>query len=100
LNLKVWRISKTGHGKASANGTGAHRWNRPAAPIIYAAESRALAVLEMLGHLERKELLQAYVFIEIALDESWVQTIDKALSPGIGVRIRLQRSSKKLVMNN
>ncbi len=81
MKLKAWRISKKGHGKANPNGTGAHRWNRPGAPIIYAAESRALAVLEMLGHLERKELLGAYLLIEIALEESLVQTIDQAALP-------------------
>jgi len=58
LDLKVWRISKPEPGKAAANGTGAHRWNSPGAPIIYAAQSRALAALELLGHLEGRELFQ------------------------------------------
>src|SRR6185437_12932627 len=69
LNLKVWRISKPGHGKASPNGTGAHRWNSPGTPIIYAAESRALAVLEMLCHLEGRELLNPYVLSEVGIEE-------------------------------
>lgn len=81
MNLKVWRISKPVHGKASPNGTGAHRWSSPGRPIIYAAESRALAVLEMLCHLEGRELLQRYVLIEIGIDESLVRTIQRSSLP-------------------
>ena len=81
MNLNIWRISKPGHGKASPNGTGAHRWNRPGTPVIYAAESRALAVLEMLGHLERTELLEPYVLIEIRIDEFLVKTVEPSSLP-------------------
>ncbi len=81
LDLKVWRISKPARGKTSPNGTGAHRWNSPETPIIYAAESRALAVLEMLCHLEGRELLEPYVLIEIGIDESLVQKIEKSSLP-------------------
>ena len=81
VNLKVWRISKAGHGKASPNGTGAHRWNSPGTPVIYAAESRALAVLEMLCHLEGRELVEPYVLIEIAIDESLVGRIEQSSLP-------------------
>lgn len=81
MHLKVWRISKLAHGKASPNGTGAHRWNSPGIPIIYAAESRALAVLEMLCHLEGRELGEPYVLIEIGIDDSLVQTIEPSTLP-------------------
>ena len=81
LNLKVWRISKPGRAKASPNGTGAHRWNSPETPVIYAAESRALAVLEILCHLEGRELLEPYVLIEIGMDASLVQKIEKSSLP-------------------
>ncbi len=81
VNLKVWRISKPGHGKASPNGTGAHRWNSPGTPIIYAAESRALAVLEMLCHLEGRELQEPYVLIEIGIEDSLVRKIEQSSLP-------------------
>lgn len=81
MNLKVWRISKPGHGKASPNGTGAHRWNSPGTPIIYAAESRALAALEMLCHLDGRELVEPYVLIEIGISESLVRTIEQSSLP-------------------
>ena len=81
MKLKIWRISKPGHGKSSPNGTGAHRWNSPGTPVIYAAESRALAALEMLGHLEGKELLEPYVLIEIGMEESLVQHVEISSLP-------------------
>jgi len=81
VNLKVWRISKPGHGKATPNGTGAHRWNSPGAPIIYAAESRALAVLEMLGHLKAEDLLDPYVLIEIGVPGGVVRALDESSLP-------------------
>jgi RES domain-containing protein len=81
LDLKVWRISKPAHGKASPNGTGAHRWNSPGTPIIYAAESRGLAVLEMLCHLEGRELEEPYVLIDIVISESLVKTIKRSSLP-------------------
>lgn len=82
LKLSTWRISKAGHGATCPNGTGAHRWNSPDAPIIYAAQSRALAVLEMLGHLERGEVFEPYVLIEIGMEDSLVETIDVTALPG------------------
>jgi len=81
LNLTVWRISKPGHGTAAPNGTGAHRWNSPGTPVIYAAESRALAVLEMLCHLEGRELLEPYVLIEIQMDATLARTIEPSSLP-------------------
>lgn len=79
--LKVWRISKAGHGATSPNGTGAHRWSSPGAPVIYAAQSRALAVLEMLGRLDGPQLSQPYVLIEVGIEESLVQAIDPGTLP-------------------
>ena len=79
--LKVWRISKSGHGKTSPNGTGAHRWSSPGSPVIYAAQSRALAVLEMLGHLRGRDLLEPYVLIEIEIDDTLVQTLENRPLP-------------------
>jgi RES domain-containing protein len=79
LDLKVWRIAKPGHERASANG--AQRWNGEGAPVIYAAQSRALAVLEMLGHLEGGELFEAYVIVEIGLDTSMVERVEMSSLP-------------------
>ena len=53
--MLAWRISKTRH--APFDGTGARlrgaRWNSPGRPVIYAADSFAGSILEVLAHALR-----------------------------------------------
>lgn len=44
---------------------------------MYAAESQALAVLELLAHLEGKELEEAYELIAIELPDPSVERVDQ-----------------------
>jgi RES domain-containing protein len=75
---RAWRLCRRpyadlgGRGGERADG----RWHRRGRPIVYAAESPALAVLEVLVHLDLPpELLPAdYVLMEIA----WRQKIGVA----------------------
>lgn len=46
--------------------------------MIYTAQSQALAVLEMLVHLDSPDLLSKYVLFEISIDPSYV--IDTAFA--------------------
>src|SRR4026209_1137345 len=83
--LRAWRIAKERHSKAAFDGEGARvnggRWDSPGAPVVSLAESRALALLEILVHVEREELLQSYVLFELAYDERHVVELDAALLP-------------------
>lgn len=59
------------------------RWNSPGVAVVYVAESRALAVLEILAGLRSRKTLEAYVLIESQFDEELVETLDReALSDG------------------
>lgn len=46
------------------------RWNRPGRRAVYASSSRALAVLEMLVHVDRKSWPSDLVLLTIALPSS------------------------------
>jgi RES domain-containing protein len=46
------------------------RWNSPGRPVIYAASSLSLAMLEQLAHTETGRLPQDYAFIEITIPDS------------------------------
>ena len=46
------------------------RWNSPGRPVIYAASSLSLAMLEQLAHTETGRLPQGHAFIEITIPES------------------------------
>lgn len=63
--MKLWRISDY----ADLSGLGglrrAGRWNLRGRPVVYAAESSALAILEVLVRYERKQLPPPYQLVEI-----------------------------------
>lgn len=46
------------------------RWNSPGRPVIYAASSLSLAMLEQLAHTETGRLPQDHAFIEITIPDS------------------------------
>lgn len=76
---------KRRHADGAFTGEGAHlyggRWNSPGIPVVYVAESRALAVLEILAGLRSRKTLDAYVLIEIQLDEELVEKLDRESLP-------------------
>lgn len=61
----AWRIVKSKHAGSAFDGEGARtyggRWNSRGTPVVYLAESRALALLEVLVHLHDIALLEHYV---------------------------------------
>ena len=49
--------------------------------MIYTAQSRALAALEMLVHLDSPDLLKKYVLFEVSMDPSYVRDLDISTLP-------------------
>lgn len=62
--MLVWRLTKTKYAPTAYDGRGAAmyggRWNSPGQAIVYTSESRALALLELLVHLDQDLLLAEY----------------------------------------
>jgi len=85
LMLSVWRITSKKFTKAAFNGEGARlyggRWNSPGISLIYTAESKSLAVLEILVHLDSPDLLRKYVLFEVRIEDSIVTPLDPASLP-------------------
>jgi len=81
VSLTAWRIVKARHAAAAFDGEGARRfggrWNSKGTEMVYTAGSQALAVLELLVHLEHSDLLKHYRLIPVTFDEAMV----KALGP-------------------
>lgn len=76
MTITAWRIFKRKHAAAAFSGEGARRyggrWNSKGTPMIYTAASASLAVLEMLVHLESREVLDAYLLADVTFDDALV----------------------------
>jgi RES domain-containing protein len=83
--LTAWRIVKARYRASAFDGEGARRnggrWSSPGLPVVYVAESAALAALELLVHLGRGSALQAYVLIACSFSEEVVSRLDRARLP-------------------
>jgi RES domain-containing protein len=78
--ISAWRITKQKHVKTAFTGEGAKlyggRWNSPGHLVVYAAESRALALAEILVHLESASVLPRYVVFEVEMDEAYITGLE------------------------
>lgn len=74
-----WRIIKRKHDVHAFTGEGARlfggRWNSPGHAVVYAAESIALAALELLVHLHDRETLYAYSVHAVHFADRHVMTV-------------------------
>lgn len=77
---KAWRIVPPGRVADAFSGEGARlfggRWNSAGVPMVYCAESMALAALEILVHVDRGELLEEYLCIPVTFDKRLFQVLE------------------------
>jgi RES domain-containing protein len=80
-----FRILKAHRVASAFDGEGARlfggRWNSPGTRMVYTAESRSLAALELLVHVRGAELLAAFVSIEAEFAPRLVRAVDPASLP-------------------
>lgn len=85
--MLVYRICKTRYAH-DLSGTGARlaggRWNRKGQPLVYTSQSRALAALEFLVHLEFLTVPEQYSMLTIELpdDMKMIRYTAADLPPG------------------
>jgi len=83
--ITAWRIVKARHAANAFDGKGARleggRWNSPGTPVVYTSGSAALAALELLVHLGRGSILNAYVLIACTVEEALVSRLDQKRLP-------------------
>lgn len=82
--LLAWRVAKARH--PIYDGTGAMiagaRWNSGGRPVIYAADSYAGALLEILAHVQRPRTLPGpHHAVRIEIPEALVEVVDPADLP-------------------
>jgi RES domain-containing protein len=85
VSITAWRIVKHKNEKTAFSGEGARlyggRWNSPGTAMVYTAQSQSLAALEMLVHLDSADLLGAYVFFDVVIEDSMITSVDVASLP-------------------
>ena len=83
MRVAAYRIVKTRRAAAAFDGEGARRfggrWNSVGTRIIYAAESRSLAALELLVHLEGPA--RGFSLIRCDFPESLIEVLPSASLP-------------------
>jgi RES domain-containing protein len=79
--ITAWRLCKQSRVASAFDGRGAAqnpgRWNGPGIAVIYAAESRSLASLEILVHTEDTQVLAAvkWAMIPVTIDDSFIEIV-------------------------
>lgn len=83
--MRAYRIVKRRHMVEAFTGAGARawggRWNRPGTPMVYAAQTRALAALESLVHFGGEERRIEFVLYGIDIPDELLLAIDPAALP-------------------
>lgn len=83
--VRAWRIVKARYAAAAFDGEGARlhggRWNSPGTPMVYTADSPALAALELLVGLDDAAFLPGFVLRTVEIPESEVEALDPARLP-------------------
>lgn len=81
----AWRLTKTKHLPHAFDGEGARlyggRWSSPGRRVVYVSESLALAVLEVLVHLQDTSILAAYSTIRVSFDDVLVSAVSAGSLP-------------------
>jgi RES domain-containing protein len=83
--MRVWRLVKSKHALSAFDGEGARRyggrWNSVGTIATYASDSAALAVLEVLVHLEDIRVLPAYSLVSAVIPDELIEDLDPASLP-------------------
>lgn len=85
MTVRAWRITKARH--EPYDGTGAMRegarWNSPGRPVIYASDSFAGAILEILAHALRPRTLPGpHHSVALEIPDRLVEAVDPDAVPG------------------
>lgn len=75
--MRIWRISNHADLSGAGGKYAAGRWNHLGTPIVYCADHPALAMLEILVHVDAEDLPENYRLLEIdAPDGTGTQDAD------------------------
>ena len=87
--MLAWRICRRAH--RALDGEGARRyggrWNTAGRPVIYASTSRALAVLELLVHVDVNDAPPDLYLLELSVPDAAAERLDVGRLPATWARV-------------
>ena len=96
--MQAFRIVKERHALTAFSGDGARefggRWNWPGVPMVYAAQTRALAALESLAHFGGAERRIAFVIFTLEVPDALIDRLDAERLPADWRREEAPASTK------
>ncbi len=82
---KAWRVVKTIYAANPLDGEGARRaggrWNPVGTPALYASDSLALAMMEVLVHFDTAMPMASYVAVELDIPDSAIVSVNPNTIP-------------------
>lgn len=80
--MKAYRITRAEYRDSVLSGKGSSsmdggRWNRPGSAAVYLAENGALALAEVLAHVQEASILSQLVWFVFDLPEDNIATLDR-----------------------
>ncbi len=83
--MRAYRLVKARYADSALDGSGAKayggRWNSKGVAMVYASDTVSLAVLELLVHLHRNEVLNHYRLFGLDLPDASVMRLDPRALP-------------------
>lgn len=71
-SLRVWRVCRAEYAESAFSGDGAFRfggrWSPPGLALVYCAESRSLAAMEVLVHRMGTKVFRSATWVQVAAD--------------------------------
>ncbi len=98
--IRAWRLVKSRHAATAFDGEGAWlhgaRWNSPGTRVAYASENMALAVLEVLVHLQSSATLDSYSCVGVRFPPEIIEDLDLSAIPARWRRYPAPRASQAI----
>jgi RES domain-containing protein len=89
MPILVYRVCRAVHARLDGRGAqiSGGRWNSPGRAVVYTAESVALAVLENLVHMRRRDFPTGYVTVAAEMPDSLAILTDTQVAFASGISI-------------
>ena len=96
----AWRLTPRRYLGSALTGEGArlygNRWNPPGVALVYLAETRSLALLEVLTQVHSPDQLRDHLLLPLTVDEAWIRDLPESEWPADWRAIPARASTQQI----